>query len=47
VTACAHWRPNFEVDYDFRDLPGMPTWTFRLDVALRAPSLLGGPGRFR
>ncbi len=33
------WRPNFEVDYDFKDDPGNPKWIFRLGIALLVPAL--------
>jgi hypothetical protein len=32
------WRPNVELDYDFRNSPGVPTWTVRAGVALLLPS---------
>jgi hypothetical protein len=33
------WRPDVEVDYDLRDLPGNQRWVFRIGVALLVPSL--------
>jgi len=33
------WRPNAEIDYDFRNSVGTPTWTFRAGVALLLPTL--------
>jgi hypothetical protein len=33
------WRPNFEVNYDFRDTTGNAQWVVRLGVALLVPSL--------
>jgi hypothetical protein len=32
------WRPNVEVDYDFKDDPGNPEWTFRVGITLLVPS---------
>ncbi len=32
------WRPNFEVDYDFRNLPGNATWTVRAGISLLVPT---------
>jgi len=33
------WRPNVELDYDFRNSFGTPTWTVRAGVALLLPTL--------
>ena len=33
------WRPNVELDYDFRDGFGTPRWTFRAGAALLLPTL--------
>ena len=32
------WRPNVELDYDFRDTPGNQKWVFRVGIALLIPS---------
>lgn len=32
------WRPNVELDYDFRNLTGVPTWIVRAGVALLLPT---------
>ena len=31
------WRPNFEVDYDFRDTRGNPEWVVRAGIVLLLP----------
>ena len=31
------WRPNFEVDYDFKDDFGNPRWVIRAGIALLIP----------
>ena len=33
------WRPNVELDYDFRNSSGTPKWTVRAGVALLLPTL--------
>jgi hypothetical protein len=33
------WRPNVEIDYDFRDGAGTPRWTLRAGIALLLPTL--------
>jgi hypothetical protein len=39
VTFAGHkWRPNVEVDYDFRDDPGNPKWTIRASMVLLLPT---------
>ena len=38
VTWSGHkWRPNVEVDYDFRDTPGNPQWVVRAGIVLLLP----------
>jgi hypothetical protein len=32
------WRPNVEIDYDFRNTAGTPLWTVRAGVALLLPT---------
>jgi hypothetical protein len=32
------WRPNVELDYDFRNSSGVSTWTVRAGVAPLLPS---------
>ena len=32
------WRPNFEVDYDFKDDRGNQEWVLRAGVALLVPA---------
>ena len=32
------WRPNVEVDYDFKDDYGNPKWTIRIGVVLLLPT---------
>ncbi len=31
------WRPNVEIDYDFKDDVGNPKWTIRVGIALLVP----------
>jgi hypothetical protein len=31
------WRPNAELDYDFKDDPGNPKWIFRIGIVLLLP----------
>lgn len=31
------WRPNFEVDYDFKDDQGNQEWVFRVAMVLLVP----------
>lgn len=39
VSAFGHkWRPNIEVDYDFRTLTGNPAWTVRAGITLLLPT---------
>jgi hypothetical protein len=33
------WRPNFEVDYDFRNMTGNAQWVVRAGISLLVPSL--------
>jgi hypothetical protein len=38
VTWSGHkWRPNVEVDYDFRDTRGNPQWVVRAGIVLLLP----------
>jgi hypothetical protein len=40
VTFAGHkWRPNVEVDYDFKDDYGNPKWTIRAGIVLLLPTL--------
>lgn len=35
------WRPNFEINYDFKDDPGNSKWVLRAGVALLVPKTQG------